>query len=186
MADLTAPGATHTAAPERPGSTLCLALVLMCEDGSLDRTGRRILIREGETVTIGRHKPGSPVALGHFVEHRPGLPMLPPSAAGGLRGDSISHEQLLVTATKDGLYVKVIGKRATQVNGRPFKEGLVQPTGRIMLVAETVLFCMWVPIELPMPRGYDHLHPFGEPDHANLLGESYIVWQRRGHAPREW
>jgi DNA-binding NtrC family response regulator len=175
----TAPGLTHTETPTTGGSRLVLALVLMSADGSLARTGERVLIQEGETVTIGRHDPARATLLAHFAQHRPGMPMPPPSPAGGLPGATISHEQLLVTGTKAGLYVKVIGKRPTLLNGQPFTEGLVSGDDTLMLVGEAVLHCIWTPAELPMPPEGVPLHRFGDADAMGIRGESAASWALR-------
>ncbi len=175
----TAPGITHTETAAAGSSRLVLALVLVVADGSLARTGERVLIPEGETVIIGRHDPSRPTKLAHFAQHRPGMPMPPPSPAGGLPCPTVSHEQLEVTGTKDGLHVKVIGKRPTRVNDRPFTEGLVRGDDTIMLVGEAVLLCIWTPMELAMPPGDVPLQPFGKADARGIRGESPAVWDLR-------
>ena len=175
----TAPGITHTEAATAGGSRLVLALVLMVADGSLARTGERVLVQDGETVTVGRHDAARPTMLAHFAQHRPGMPMPPPSPAGGLPGASISHEQLTVTGTKAGLYVKVVGKCRTLRNGQPFTEGLVSGDDTITLVGEAVLLCIWTPRELPMPPDGVPLQPFGEADVMGIRGESAAAWALR-------
>jgi len=175
----TAPGITHTEAPAAATSRLVLAFVLMVANGSLARTGQRVLILEGETVIIGRHDPARSTELAHFAEHQPGMPMPPPSPAGGLPCPTLSHEHLRVTARKDGLWVKVIGTRPTQLNGQPFKEGLVSGGDTIMFVGEALLLCIWTPMELPtLPAGVP-LHSFGKADLVGIRGESAVIWELR-------
>jgi DNA-binding NtrC family response regulator len=175
----TAPGVTHTEVPATAGSRLVLSLVLMVADGSLERTAQRVLIQEGETLMIGRHDPARPTKLAHFAEHRPGMPMPPPSPAGGLPGATISHEQLRVTGTKAGLHVKVIGARTTLHNGQPFTEGLVCGDDTLTFVGEAVLLCIWTPMELPMPPEGVPLQRFGEADVMGIRGESAAIWELR-------
>jgi len=175
----TAPGVTHTEAPEASASPLTLALVLMVAHGSLARTGERVFIKEGETVVVGRHDPARATLLAHFAPHRPGMPMPPPSPAGGLPCPSVSHEQLRVTATKDGLWVKVLSTRPTLLNDAPFTEGLVRGDDVITLVGEAVLLCIWTPMELPMPPEGWPMQPFGKPDLYGIRGESAAAWNLR-------
>jgi len=173
----TAPGIAHTEAPEASASPLTLALVLMVAHGSLERTGERVFIREGETVVVGRHDPARATLLAHFAPHRPGMPMPPPSPAGGLPCPSVSHEQLRVTATKDGLWVKVLSTRATLLNDAPFTEGLVRGDDVITLVGEAVLLCIWTPLPLPL-EGWP-MQPFGKADLYGIRGESASAWNLR-------
>ena len=70
------------------------------------------------------------------------MPMPPPSPAGGLPCPTVSHEQLEVTGTKAGLYVKVVGKRRRRSTGRRSPRGSYAATTRFVLVAEAVLLCV--------------------------------------------
>ncbi len=128
------------------------------EDGLDWVLGRGRELDNQPRVLFGRLRPGP---------FRPSPP---------LAGRGISRNQLLIRAQDDFLDVEQTGRCSMSINGEPTRGGQLRVGDTLLLTNQLLLLCVSCPQQ--MPAG-PPLHPFGEPDDQQIVGESPTSWQLR-------
>jgi two-component system nitrogen regulation response regulator GlnG/two-component system response regulator HydG len=172
----TAPGAADTR--EEAGPAPQFAFVLLWSASQPQNTGWTAFFPAFEWRYIGRGDIEKE-KFAHFGPHRPGEPLVAPSTAGFLGGDTISRRQLRLRATAVALEMEKVGNCVTLVNGKEVERASLQPGDLVLLRKEALLLVVRRPLALPRPGGPGPLHRFGEPDAAGIVGESPAAWLMR-------
>jgi DNA-binding NtrC family response regulator len=111
-----------------------------------------------------------------FQRQRPGA--LVPTAA--IEGPAISHDQLLLTPTNNGLGFERVGRCPVSVCGSAVNKGVLQPGETISLKHQLLLYCTRRPAQIGALQSLSsELHGFGAPDTHGIVGESVAAWELR-------
>lgn len=111
-----------------------------------------------------------------FWPHRPGVALRKPSIAGCLTNPSVARDELALTAKAGWLEMEVLGSGKTLVNGVETRSARLGQNDLIWLEGAEMFLCVRKPRMLPLAPGWGELHPFGEPDESNGVGESWQKW----------
>jgi two-component system nitrogen regulation response regulator GlnG/two-component system response regulator HydG len=141
------------------------------------RVGEIAHLPFGESLLLGR---GSVEAqkFAYFARQLPGLAQA--DRGEPLEGDAISRQQLVLRALGARLQLEKIGGCPTFVNGVEVAAGAtLVPGDTVLLQGELLLLAVLRPRVFTGPSDAGALHPFGEADDDDIVGESPAAWSLR-------
>jgi two-component system nitrogen regulation response regulator GlnG/two-component system response regulator HydG len=155
-----------------------LALVIAWSAAEPQRIGEVALVEPGEPLMLGRGaaEPGDEHARASFARQRPGVI----TPAPPIEGPAISHDQVLLEPTPEGIKVQRRGRCAMAISGAEVDRGLLRPGETLALKRQLLLYCARRPAVMPGLVSYPReWHAFGEPDAHGIVGESAAAWEMR-------
>jgi len=181
LARTTVTTTTDASSPTCEDDALFYALLVLWSATESHRVGQLAFLSPFEELLVGRGDL-SPRKFARFGWHRPGMPLVVQPGQEFLEGDKISRIHLLLVASAVGVEMKKLGRKSTRVNGKECGETtMLQEGDRILIAKQVLLLVVRRPLRLPASPSLParEIHPFGEPDAENRIGESLQAWLSR-------